>query len=39
VSTRLSATLSPINQIDPERTADELAVQVQKAIDGRGLLP
>ncbi len=39
VSTRMSATLSPINKIDPEKTADELAVQVQKAIDGRGLLP
>jgi multiple sugar transport system substrate-binding protein len=39
VSTRISATLSPINQIDPEKTADELTAQVQKAIDGRGLLP
>jgi multiple sugar transport system substrate-binding protein len=39
VSTRMSATLSPINRIDPEKTADELTVQVQKAIDGRGLLP
>ena len=39
VSTRLSATLSPINEIDPDRTADELTRQVQKAIDGRGLLP
>jgi len=39
VSTRMSATLSPINEIDPEQTADELTVQVQKAIDGRGLLP
>ena len=39
VSLRLSATLSPVNQIDPESTADELAVQVQKAIDGKGLLP
>ena len=36
---RLAATLSPITQIDPERTADELAKQVQKAIDGKGLLP
>ena len=26
-------------EIDPERTADELAVQVQKAIDGKGLIP
>jgi multiple sugar transport system substrate-binding protein len=39
VSTRMSATLSPINRIDPEKTADQLTVQVQKAIDGRGLLP
>jgi multiple sugar transport system substrate-binding protein len=39
VSLRLSAALSPINDIDPERKADELTVQVQKAIDGEGLLP
>jgi len=39
MSTRISATLAPITQIDPERTADELAVQVQKAIDGIGLIP
>ncbi|HWF70343.1 MAG TPA: extracellular solute-binding protein [Mycobacterium sp.] len=39
VSARMSATLSPINEIDPEKTADHLTVQVQKAIDGRGLLP
>ncbi|MCV7086716.1 ABC transporter substrate-binding protein [Mycolicibacter hiberniae] len=39
VSTRISATLAPISVIDPERTADELAVQVQKAIDGKGLIP
>jgi multiple sugar transport system substrate-binding protein len=39
VSTRISATLSPITKIEPERTADELTVQVQKAIDGKGLLP
>jgi multiple sugar transport system substrate-binding protein len=39
VSTRLSATLDPINEIDPEKTADALSVQVQKAIDGKGLLP
>jgi multiple sugar transport system substrate-binding protein len=39
VSTRLSATLDPINEIDPEKTADALTVQVQKAIDGKGLLP
>jgi trehalose/maltose transport system substrate-binding protein len=39
VSLRLSAALSPITEIDPERTADELAAQVQKAVDGKGLLP
>ena len=39
VSTRMSATLAPITGIDPERTADELAEQVQKAIDGKGLIP
>ncbi len=39
VSTRIAATLAPITQIDPQRTADELAKQVQKAIDGRGLIP
>ena len=39
VSTRISATLAPITAIDPERTADELAAQVQKAIEGRGLIP
>lgn len=39
MSTRISATLAPITRIDPERTADELAVQVQKAIDGKGLIP
>ena len=39
VSLRLSAALSPITAIDPERTADQLAVGVQKAIDGKGLLP
>jgi trehalose/maltose transport system substrate-binding protein len=39
VSTRISATLAPITDIDPERTADELTDQVQKAIDGKGLIP
>ncbi|HZN82763.1 MAG TPA: ABC transporter substrate-binding protein [Mycobacterium sp.] len=39
VSTRISATLAPISDIDPERTADELAEQVQKAIEGKGLIP
>ncbi|MCK0173125.1 MULTISPECIES: ABC transporter substrate-binding protein [Mycobacteriaceae] len=39
VSTRISAALAPINQIDPERMADELTEQVQKAIEGKGLIP
>lgn len=39
VSTRIAATLAPITRIDPERTADELAVQVRKAVGGKGLLP
>jgi multiple sugar transport system substrate-binding protein len=39
VSTRISVTLAPITAIDPERTADELTAQVQKAIDGKGLIP
>ncbi|KWX23075.1 ABC transporter substrate-binding protein [Mycolicibacterium wolinskyi] len=39
VSTRMSATLAPISDIDPEKTADELADAVQKAIDGKGLIP
>lgn len=39
VSIRLSAALNPITDIDPEPTADKLAAQVQKAIDGKGLLP
>ena len=39
IPTRIAATLAPINEIDPERTADELAAQVRKAVDGKGLLP
>jgi len=39
VSTRIAVTLAPITEIDPERTADELTEQVQKAIDGKGLIP
>lgn len=39
VSTRISATLAPIDAIDPQATADALAEQVQKAIDGKGLIP
>lgn len=36
---RLASVLSPITEIDPDRTADELTTQVQRAIDGKGLLP
>ncbi len=39
VSNRISATLAPITAIDPQRTADELAAEVQKAVDGKGLIP
>nr|WP_246541152.1 extracellular solute-binding protein [Mycobacterium spongiae] len=39
LSIRLAAALSPVTEIDPESTADELAAQAQQAIDGRGLLP
>ena len=39
VAIRLASALSPIPEIDPDRTADELTTQVQKAIDGKGLLP
>ena len=39
VSTRISATLAPITRIDPQHTADRLADEVQKAIDGKGLIP
>ncbi|OBG47478.1 ABC transporter substrate-binding protein [Mycobacterium alsense] len=39
LSLRLSSVLSPITRIDPERTADELTAQAQRAIDGKGLLP
>jgi multiple sugar transport system substrate-binding protein len=39
VSMRISSTLAPITAIDPDRTADVLADEVQKAIDGKGLVP
>jgi multiple sugar transport system substrate-binding protein len=39
VAIRLASVLSPVTEIDPDRTADELTAQVQKAIDGKGLLP
>ena len=39
LSMRISTTLAPITEIDPEKTADVLAAQVHKAIDGKGLIP
>lgn len=39
VAIRIAATLAPITKIDPQRTADELTVQVQKAVNGEGLIP
>ncbi|AUS78223.1 ABC transporter substrate-binding protein [Actinoalloteichus sp. AHMU CJ021] len=39
VSTVLSHTLSPPSAIDPERTAEELRVSVQKALESKGVLP
>lgn len=39
VSTLVTATLSPVGQWDPETKVDELAEQVQKAIDGEGIIP
>ncbi|MBV8928378.1 MAG: extracellular solute-binding protein, partial [Mycobacteriaceae bacterium] len=39
LSMRISNTLSPVTAIDPETTADVLTDQVQKAIDGKGLIP
>src|SRR6185312_11350546 len=39
VSMRISATLAPITAIDPDATADRLTDEVQKAIDGKGLIP
>jgi multiple sugar transport system substrate-binding protein len=39
VSMRISNALAPITHIDPEKTADTLTEQVQKAIDGKGLIP
>ncbi len=39
ISTLLTATLSPVGAWDPEVLVDQLAEQVQKAIDGEGLIP
>ncbi|QHN19795.1 extracellular solute-binding protein [Gordonia amarae] len=39
ISTLVTATLSPVGSWDPESMVDKLADQVQKAIDGKGLIP
>lgn len=39
VSTLVTATLSPVGAWDPETMVDTLAEQVQKAIDGEGIIP
>ncbi|MGK2380879.1 MULTISPECIES: ABC transporter substrate-binding protein [Gordonia] len=39
ISTLVTATLSPVGAWDPETMVDELADQVQRAIDGEGLIP
>lgn len=39
VSTLVTATLSPVGKWDPETMVDKLAEQVQKAIDGEGIIP
>lgn len=39
ISTLVTATLSPVGGWDPETMVDRLAEQVQKAIDGEGIIP
>ena len=39
MSTLVTATLSPVGSWDPEPMVDKLAEQVQKAIDGEGIIP
>ncbi|MGV9713466.1 ABC transporter substrate-binding protein [Gordonia sp. NPDC003424] len=39
ISTLITASLSPVGAWDPQTKVDELAEQVQKAIDGEGLIP
>lgn len=39
VSTLVTATLSPVGRWDPETMVDKLAEQVQRAIDGEGIIP
>lgn len=39
ISTIVSTTLSPPQDIDPEQSAEQLRSAIQDAIDGRGILP
>lgn len=39
ISTLVTATLSPVDSWDPEVMVDKLADQVQRAIDGEGIIP
>ncbi|MEE2034310.1 ABC transporter substrate-binding protein [Rhodococcus chondri] len=39
ISTLVTATLNPVDRIDPPRTVDELAEQVRKAVNSEGLVP
>jgi multiple sugar transport system substrate-binding protein len=39
ISTVLSATLSPLSAIQPERTADEMRKAAQDALESKGVLP
>jgi multiple sugar transport system substrate-binding protein len=39
ISTIVSTTLSPPEDINPQASADELRTSIQDAIDGKGILP
>ncbi len=39
ISTIVSSTLSPPSSIEAEQTAEELEKQIQRALDGKGILP
>ncbi|UYP20077.1 ABC transporter substrate-binding protein [Rhodococcus sp. Z13] len=39
ISTLVTATLNPVDRIDPPHTVDELTEQVRKAVDSEGLIP
>lgn len=39
ISTLVTATLAPVGSWDPEAMVDKLADQVQRAIDGEGIIP